>query len=325
VRRVVRLAIGAATVEAEVLHRGNPVWRASADHAGPDDLANAIAQLASAEGAPLSGRAVARVELLPPVVQMRTLAGLPPVRGRALAELVSFQRARFFRQNGKALVTDARWMARRKGEPTSARAAAVEEPWSESIVAACRAAGFELEAIRPAGTGVEAKLDLLPVSERAARRRIARTSFHRRSFAVLTAWLLLGAVALVKFEREQSRVRSRLEVLAEPAAAMARARAALREGSETISAITTSDGDRMVVLRVFATVAEALPDLTALEIDAAGAGNMTGAAQRTGVVVESLHARRAVTDARLVGAPTTEIASGRGWQPFAVEFGRRTR
>jgi hypothetical protein len=322
----VRLAIGAATVEAEVLHRGKSVWKGSAAHAGPGDLATVIAHLAG-ESAPLSGKPVVRVELLPPVVQVRTLAGLPPVRRRALADLVSLQRSRFFRQNGKPLLTDARWLPGRKGSPPIARAAAVEEPWPDAALEACRALGLRLDAIRPAGTGVEARLDLMPAGERAARRRRARRSFYRWGIAAGVAWLLLAGVAIARFAREERRVRARLEALAEPAAALRNAREALRAGSETLAAVAASERERSEVLQGMAAVVEALPDssyLTTLELDLAGAGSMTGAASRTGDVVESLDAAQAIVGPRLVGTPAT-MSPGQRWLPFTLEFGRRTR
>ena len=55
------------------------------------------------------------VALEPPLVQVRTLADLPPVRPADLATLVAAQASRYFRKNGGALVTDAVWVRRDGG------------------------------------------------------------------------------------------------------------------------------------------------------------------------------------------------------------------
>ena len=322
-----RLAIGATVVEAEVLRHGKPIWKGSAVHAGPEDLAQVIARLAS-DGAPLSGKPPVRVELLPPVVQLRTLDDLPPVRRRALGDMVSLQRSRFFRQNGKPLLTDACWLPRRKGKPPTARAAAVEEPWSEAAIEACRALGLEVEAIHPAGGRIEAGLDLMPEGERSVRDRRARIAIRRWAIVAGMAWLVLGGISVARFLREERRVRSRLEALAEPAAAMGRAREALRAGSATLAAVSISESERPEVLRRFSAAVVALPDsshLTVLELDLAGRGSMTGVARRTADVIDALDAGEAIVAPRLVGSDTKVVAAGQGWQPFTVEFGRSVR
>lgn len=321
--RLLFLRIGAEKVEAEVRQRCQPIWRGSAQHGGPGDLAATIAQLAGA-GAPLSKRPVVRVEFQAPPVQLRTLSGLPPVRAAALADLVAVQRGRFFRQNGKPLVTTARWLPGKKGQPPLARAAAIEEHWTEAVLHACRAAGLEVEAIGPAGA--EEGLDLMPPAERVARRRRWHATLRRWSTFTAAAWILLGILAVVRFSREERRVSSTLEALRKPALALTAAKDALRAGSETLGALGSAERERVALLRVLAAVVSALPDsshLTALEMDLAGSGSMSGLARRTGEVLERLDDRQAVVAPRLVGAPAATLAPASEWQPFVLEFGGR--
>jgi hypothetical protein len=316
------LTVSRVEVEAEVRHRGRPVWRGSAEHGGPDDLGAAIAQLATA-GAPLHHGPVVKVEFVPPIAQVRTLDRLPPVRGRALADLVSVQRSRYFRQNGKPLVTAARWLSRKRGQPPIARAAAIEQHWGEAVLDACRTAGLDVDTMGPAGLG-EAQLDLMPPAERLARGRRLRARLRRWSLAAAAGWVLLGVAAAVRFSHEERRVTARLDALKKPAAALASAKAALRDGSETLATVAAAEGKRAGVLRVMAAVVEALPDssyLTVFELDAAGTGSMGGFAWRSGEVAEHLDARQAIVAPRLIGAQAGTILGAGEWQPFTLEFG----
>ena len=158
---VLRLRVGRETLRAEAVQRSTVIWSAESVYAGLTDLSDAIAFLAAEPPRPC-GRLVVALER--PLVQLRTLTDLPPVKPEALAALVAHQAGRFFRKNGKPLATDAVWVG--NGGVRVARAAAVEEPVVEAIVAGARTAGLSVEGIAPADDA--APLLLLPTSERAA-------------------------------------------------------------------------------------------------------------------------------------------------------------
>ena len=95
------------------------------EYADADGLADAIASLAPPpNGSSGSTRLLVLVE--PPLLQRRTLTDLPPVRDAALRELVAQGTARFFRQNGHALLSAATWAR----ATATARAATRPAGWS---------------------------------------------------------------------------------------------------------------------------------------------------------------------------------------------------
>ena len=147
-RAQLRLRISPGLIRAEAVHRQGIVWAGESAYDEPASLTEAVAQLAVAPTVPC--RSVT-VTLLQPLVQLRTIHGLPPVRSPVLAEVIAHQAGRFFRKNGVALVTDATWVP--NGGAPVARAAAVGEPIVEAIAAGARAAGLVLESITAEGEG----------------------------------------------------------------------------------------------------------------------------------------------------------------------------
>lgn len=315
-------------MQARVLHRRKTTWVAEAECNGPGDLATVIQSLTAMDGFPATAGLPVRVELEAPVVQSRTLTGLPPVRAKALAALVAHQPSRFFRQNGRPLITAARWERCARSTPAVARAAAVEEPWVDAIVAGCEAARLDLQAIEPVASPNGVALDLLPPLVRAELRRRERRSTRRVAVLVGALWILLGGIALVRLEQERRRIESRLEALSAPVAAVARVRGQLRDGEETVSTITRAEAERARVFTRIATITRALPDssyLTSLTVDAGGVGSLAGVARRPSDVISSMDAPDVVAGARLVGPGSRERPLESGWEPFAIEFGRERR
>ena len=297
-RRIVRLAIGATA-------SSKPRCFGTASRSGKDrpctpvrrSLAQVIARLAS-DGAPLSGQAPGSrgaASASSPVADARRSAASPapsPWRyGVASAQPIlpaERQAAPHRRVPG---------FPGRKGKPPTARAAAVEEPWSEAAIEACRALGLEVEAIHPAGGRIEAGLDLMPEGERSVRDRRARIAIRRWAIvaAVWPGWFSAESRSPGSYVKER-RVRSRLEALAEPAAAMGRARGVVaRAGSATLAAVSISESD---TARSAATVLRGcrgpLPDSSHLtrrwNWTWPGRGSMTGVARRTADVIDALDA-----------------------------------
>jgi len=315
--RRLRLRVGRSTLRAEIVEQGSVTWRGEAPYSAPSDLADAIARLAAE--APHGCRRLT-VMLEHPPVQLRTLADLPPVKPPLLTALVAQQAGRFFRKNGQPLVTDAVWCG--EGGNRVARAAAVEEPLVEGVVAGARAAGLWLETIATADE--RATLVLLPHSEQAARERRARRHTRRLALTAIATWLTAGSLFCARLAWERRAVARELAVLQKPLAAVLDARRELRDAEATLTAITNAESDRVRGLAMLAAVTQALPDssvLTSLAWSADGTGALVGAARHATDVVARLNRLDAITDVRLGGPVVREPLGGRDWERFTILFG----
>lgn len=314
---ILRLRIGRSTVHAEAVRTGVVTWAGEVAYTEVTELADAIARLA-AEAPPGYRRLTAVLER--PPGQLRTLPDLPPVKARHLAALVAQQAGRFFRKNGRALVTDAVWVG--KETPGVARAAAVEEPLVEAIAAGARAAGLWLESIAPAD---ECTLTLLPRSECESRERAAQRRTRRLALATCGVWLTAGALFCGRLWWEQSAVEHELAALRQPLAAVREARRDLRDAETTLNAIAAAEQERGRSLVILAAVTGALPDsgvVTSLAWNADGSGILVGAARRATDVLARLDRLPTLSDVRLNGPAVRETIAGREWERFTILFGR---
>lgn len=315
---MIRLRISRSLIRAEVAGHGQP-WIAEAAFETPGELSDAIARLAAE--APRNGKRVRMlVALDSPIVQLRSLADLPPVRRGDLAALIAAQANRYFRRNGSPLVTDAAWEPSGNGVRV-ARAAAAEEPWLEAIAAGARAAGIALEAIAPAGAP---DLSLLPGGLREERRRVQRGAIRRWVAGVAGLWVALGTLYAMRLVVGLRGTRRELARLAQPAAAVIGARRELSEASALIETVTRASATRGTIAERLQRISSALPDssfLTSLTLDTGGSGVLTGLAQRAADVVARLETRGAVAHPRLDGPVLRETAAGRDWERFTIIFG----
>lgn len=318
-----RLRIGAHVVQAELVKRGRVLWAAEASHAGPHDLAETIAQLVAEPGMPSHSTRI-HVELAPPIVQLRTLEGLPPVRASALPVLVANQSARFFRRNGKPLVTDAAWVRTPKGADRVARAAAVEEPWIDAIIQGATAAGLVLERLGPPAPS---RLVLFTEAEHVRRRRAWRNSLGRLAVAAAALWLGVGLLVAFRIHRERQRIDARLAALAAPIEAVLAARSELAATTSMIEAADAADRDRRAFAARLGAILNALPDsayLGSLELDARGGGSLTGSARRSVEVIENLERTAAVASPELDRPAVREPRGSSSWERFVIRFGVRS-
>ena len=315
---MISLRISRLSVRAEVAGSGAP-WTAEAHFASPAELADAIARLA-AEAPRNDKRVRMTVALDVPLVQLRTLTDLPPVKPHDLVALVAAQAGRFFRRNGAPLVTDAVWESK-DGGARIARAAAAEEPWLDAIAAGARSAGITLMSLAP----VDAPgLSLLPGGLKAERRLAERAAVRRWVAAVVGTWLLLGGLYAARLVLGLRETKRELARLAQPATAVMTARRELRDATALIEALDQSAAQRQAGAARLVRIAAALPDsafLTSLTLDASGAGVVTGLAQRVADVLARLEARGAVVHPRLDGPVLRETAAGKEWERFTVIFG----
>jgi Tfp pilus assembly protein PilN len=315
--RALHLHLARDRVRAETLERGTVTWAAEAPYATPGELAEAVARLAG-EAHEVGRRVVVEVER--PLVQLRTLTDLPPVSARALPDLVAHQAGRFFRRNGHPLVTDAAWLT--NGSARVARAAAVEEPVVQAVLAGARAAGLEVQGIAP----VEhpGLLSLLPVAERAARRRHTLLGLKRLAAVAACVWLGVGLLYSGRLIMERRAVEREVAGLREPVDALLAARRQLRHAQSMVRAVSDAERLRGTQLALLAAVASALPDsavLTSLTVDGDGRGVLTGAARRAADVAARLGRSRALVTPRLEGAVVREAIAGREWERFTIRFG----
>ncbi len=143
---VLGLSVASRALRAVWIERGTIRWTGSSSYEGPQDLAEAIAQLAGE-----AGTAVRRVRVVleRDVLQLRTIVPAPPLKPAAVRRWVALEAARLFRKNGAALVTDAT-LVRRDQDTQALWAAAVAEPLVRAVLAGCAQAGLALESLGPA-------------------------------------------------------------------------------------------------------------------------------------------------------------------------------
>ena len=312
-----RLRVGRSTLRAEVLERGEVVWAAESVYTDASDLADTIARLASE--APRACRGLC-VLLDRPPVQFRTLNDLPPVKPRHLTALVAQQAGRYFRKNGRPLVTDAAWVG--KSAPRMAWAAGVEEPLVEAIAAGARAAGLWLETIAPMDG---AKLSLLPRSERERRDRAARKRTRRLAVTACAVWLVAAALFVGRLVWERRGVERELAAFQKPLKAVLNARRELRDAEATLNAMAAAERERGRSLVVLSAVTGALTDssvLTSFVWNADGNGILLGGARRATDVVARLDRTGVLAGVRLGGPVVRDQIAGKDWERFSILFGQ---
>jgi general secretion pathway protein L len=256
-------------------------------------------------------------------VQVRALEHLPPVKDSALKQLVAQQAGRFFRKNGKPLITDAVWMQRGRGQEGVAQAAAVEEPWIEAIAAGARAAGLVLEEIHPQhGEQTLRKLSLVSPAERARRRRMELLALRRLAIAAGLLWMIATGAFAIRVQRAQGQVERRLAALKAPLDAVAAARRELAGAVRMVETIEEAERDRGRVLLSLAAITKALPDssyLTSLALDE-HEGTMTGLARQAAGVVAALERDATIAGPRLTGPVVREVSDGKELERFTLSF-----
>jgi Tfp pilus assembly protein PilN len=320
-RPVLTVRVGAGSARAELTRGARVLWAAESAYSSPDELRDAIAQLTAGESMPVRAPRL-RVELGPPLAQVRTLHGLPPVRAGHLKALVANQAGRFFRRNGKPLVTDAAWL-RGKRRGGVAFAAAAEEPWIAAMLEGAAAGGGEVESIRPSGGPAGVRLGLLSVEERRRRWRRELVALGRLAAIAAMTWSAAVAVWGVRFERERRAVNREIERLRAPAEAIGSARRALGVAAELVDSVETAGRNRARTLEQLAGLSAAMPDsayATSLALDEGGGGELAVVARRSSEVAAALERVGAIATPRIEGTVVREVAAGREWERFTVRF-----
>ncbi len=182
-----------------------------------------------------------RVELESEQVQLRTLRGLPPVPEAELSDLVREGASRFFRMNGRSLVTAAAWLTT-DTDDVVARAAAAPEALLLGIEDVVEGTGRALEGVRPIGAeGCEGLvLESRPRAER--RKRFRRRKTAGLVAAALVPWLVAAGIygwdawrdraALASEARALSSATQQVESIGQALARFRPVHEAVREGTD---------------------------------------------------------------------------------------------
>jgi hypothetical protein len=318
-RPVLTVRVGVGSARAELTRGARVLWAAESAYSSPDELRDAIAQLTAGESMPVRAPRL-RVELGPPIAQVRTLHGLPPVRAVHLKALVATQSGRFFRRNGKPLVTDAAWPGGKRGGVVAA--AAAEEPWILAILEGAAAGGGEVESIRPDGGPAGVRLELLSAEELRRRWRRELVALGRLAVIATLTWSAALGVWGIRFERERRAVNREIERLRAPAEAVGSARRALGVAAELVDSVETAGRMRARALEQLAGLSALLPDsayATSFALDESG-GELAIVARRSSEVAAALERVGAIATPRIEGTVVREVAGGREWERFTVRF-----
>ncbi len=324
-RTTLRLHVGSGAARAELVRGTRVLWTGEARFATPGELEEAVSQLAAREALPARPGAL-RAELEPPLAQVRTLRGLPPVRAPQLRALVATQVGRFFRRNGTPLVTDACWLGRAERKQGTALAGAAEEPWLMAVIEGARIAGLPVEALRPASLPVGARLDLTPPTERRRARERAMLSVRRLGVAAALTWLAAGGAFVVRLDRERVAVERELAALEHPARAVSEARREMAEAARMVQTIERGAAERGRALATFSALSAALPDsafATGLVLRADTGGQISVTARRSAELLAALDRTAVLVSPTLEGPTVRERIGPSGWERFSVTFGRR--
>jgi hypothetical protein len=319
-KATLHLTVTGTGIVAEHRNGRGVLWAASAEYRDPAELAEAVAALIAVEGAPTDRRVW--VEVAPPLLQCRRIDALPPVRARQLAELVAAQPGRYFRKNGKPLVTAATWLP---GGRKTALLVAIEEPYAGALLIGAERAGLEIVDICPVVDAAPLRLSLLPAGETAARRGRIDRWIRNGAIAAAALWVVLGAMTYARSTSQLEALQEELGTLRAPVAAILAARAEMDEAAAGIAAVETPMTVRLGPALTLTTVVSALPDsawFTAIAIDRRGTGRVEGAAPRPAVLLARLERTGVLGRVRSEGRTVSDVLAGRAVERFSFRFGQ---
>lgn len=317
------LSVEPTRLAAELRDRRKPVWSGECALESGDELSHALDELLTTPD--LYGR-VRRlvVRVAPPIVQLRTLTDLPPVRSRPLDALVHTQAGRFFRRNGAPLVTAAAWGAGKRGQ-RPAQAAAIEEPWLAELSTVAARHGITDVQVSP---DAHPALDLrLPAWER-TRQTFERRRVHRALLLATLAWLGVFAIDTTRLVRERTALDAGIAALAPGSEAVSRVARQADAITAMVDTIAAADARRRQSAREVAALVAALPDgahLSRLEWSADAGGQLAGAAPSAAAVAAAIEASGVVDSVR-AGATGARLMTPAGEREgFSISFSRASR
>ncbi len=314
----VELHVGAGTV-GRAPRAGDGRWTDELPYATESDLSEAIARHSQGNDRP----AEVLVVLDSPLVQLRDLVDLPPVRGRALERLIARGASRFFRLNGHPLITAVAQTDGHGADGRTVRAFAVESTLAEAILLGARQSGASLKDIVTPETGP--RVSLLPVEERERRARQEWGRVGRVAAGTLALWLLTAVAVMAWISWQTLKVERELGRLNEPRLALATARRAMDSASAMVDSVAALRREQTALVTGLDAVVAALPDsmlLTKLELDLSGNGGLDGRAIAAHRVGERLQSVPTLHDARLVESGGRDSTGGVAWEGFSIRLGK---
>lgn len=254
------------------------------------------------------------------VVQRRLLTELPQVRSAVLRELVQQQQKRFFRRNGRPLVTDAVWEQNREKTGRHVIALAVEERLVEAVVAAMIEGGLRVGRV----TDEAGRFHLMPRGIVAVQRDI---QWYQTRLLLIASGVALAAGLAGRWARLRLAERAldtQLTQLAPALAGLREARRRLGEAEDMVRTIDAEASTRGDVRQRLARIVLSLPDsayLTSLALERTGAASLSGTAKEAAAVVSALEKGRGLRRIRLDGQQLIDGTGGRRWERFSILAG----
>ena len=316
------LTVSPTEIRVEGWHGSDSVWTAEHPYGATEDLIDIVALIAAGVPEAVKTRSL-EIIVVPPLLQVRELPGLPPVRARDLRAMIQQQVSQFFRQNGSPLVADAHWLPGTRGQPRLAIAAATDEALVEIVVEAATGAGFSVSTVRPGPDPRVAHMSLLPRSIRALDAARGNQASRRAAAAVAALWAMVGLLVAGRAIGESRFIDAELARLEQPLAAVRSARLQIHGARVLLQDVATARATAAVLPRQLVAIVRALPDsvvLSSITLEAGGSGAITGLTRHPHALAAALEA-----DARLV-KPHLEgvsLQSGPGadeWGPFTLLF-----
>jgi hypothetical protein len=259
-----------------------------------------------------------------PVLQRRLLQELPPVHWAMLPELVARQSHRYFRQNGRPLVTAAVWVTRKGSSGRTAVLVAVEEPLADLLVQAAIGSGVRVRSLRAGGDLADLPLFLLPPAERGRRRQTRWKMTRRLAIGVGCVWLAAALFAVARLRGERVRIEAELARLREPREALAAARRTLESAAAMVQAVRQAERDRWELGRELAWLTNSLPDsavVTDLELSRDGSAVLRGLARRPLELQAAMERAGGSRRTRFEATGVRENAAGVPWERFTARLG----
>lgn len=323
-RLVVR--IGPNRLAATAVVRGALVWSAEAARAEDERIEAVLEELLAGVPKGVVRRIVLEVEA--PLVQIRRLESLPPVRAAALQRLVEHQASTFFRKNGHPLVTDATWLPPPQEGPRQALLAALDLGLAESLAAVASRAGLELERLGTADLPEARAFDLRPTEAKARQARTARRSLGQLAGLAALLWVVALVCWLARFEVDRRHTEGELDRLAAARLALLKGKEVEHRAEEMIATLAAGGAKRHRLQDRMQALLAAIPDsayLTGFSLDTLGNGLLSGGARRATDVLARLEHSSAAINPRQEGSSFPEPESGPRWERFTIRLGAEPR
>ncbi len=317
-----QLTLSCTGVRAEGWRGSESLWITEHPYGATEDLKAIVALMVAAVPQSIATRTL-EIIIVPPLLQLRELPGLPPVRASDLRAMIQQQVGQFFRQSGSPLIADAHWLPGTRGQPRIAIAAATDEAIVEGVMEAASGAGFSVAAVRPGPDPRVTRLSLLPRSMQALRAARGTRSLRRAAAAVAALWALVGLFVAGRAIGERRYIDAELARLEQPLSAMRSARSQVHGVRLLLRDVATARTAAAVLPRQLVAIVRALPDsvvLSSVTLEAGGSGAITGLARYPLALVAVLEADARLVKPRLEGGSLPTGPGAGEWGPFTLLF-----